>query len=151
MCIQSKCWCWHRSPNVLIDYKTLVVYRLFTMPKRFRKTRLKRKWNTTSWVVPAKNFREQRNIWKGSLFFRMEYSKQKFVFHFFKAFFSTSFRPSRSFLSKWNGFVQMVNAMPARNLPVLNFAYHLPKPSTDRFANVNGNQPLIHPIIDIYR
>ena len=26
---------------------------------------------------------------------------------------------------KWNWFVQMVNAMPGRNLPGLNFAYHL--------------------------
>ena len=25
------------------------------------------------------------------------------------------------------------------NLPVLNFAYHIPKPWTDRFAHVNGN------------
>ena len=81
----------------------------------------------------------------------MEYSKQKFVFHFFKAIFSTSFRPSRSFLGKWNGFVQMVNVIPARNLPVLNFVYHLLKPSTDWFANVNDKQPLIQPIIDIYR
>ena len=59
--------------------------------------------------------------------------------------------PSRSFLGKWNGFVQMVNVIPARNLPVLNFVYHLPKPSTDWFANVNDKQPLIQPIIDIYR
>ena len=32
----------------------------------------------------------------------------------------------------------MVNAIPGRNLPVLNFAYHLPRPCTDPFANVNG-------------
>ena len=31
----------------------------------------------------------------------------------------------------------MVNAIPGRNLPILNFAYHLPKPKTDRLANVN--------------
>ena len=35
------------------------------------------------------------------------------------------------------------NAIRGRqNLPVLNFEYHLPKPSSDRFAHVfNGKQP----------
>ena len=73
---------------------------------------------------------------------RREYIRQKFVFHFFKATFDTSFRPSQSFSYKWNWFVQMVNAIPGRNLTVLNFAYHLPKPWTDQFAHVNGKQPL---------
>ena len=45
------------------------------------------------------------------LFFRTEYSKQKFVFHYFKAIFDTSFRPLQSFSGKWNWFVQMVNAI----------------------------------------
>ena len=39
-------------------------------------------------------------------------------------------------------FVQMVNAIPGRNLPDLNVAYHLLKPWTDRFAHVNSKQPL---------
>ena len=75
------------------------------------------------------------------LFFRTEYSKQKFVFHYFKAIVDTSFRPSRSFFGKWNWFVQMVTEIARLHLPVLNFAYHLPKPWTDRFAPVNGKQP----------
>ena len=89
------------------------------------------------------------------LFFRTERSKRKFVFHFntprsnmtprlwgqnckffTTPFFDTSFRPSRPFFGKWYWFVQMVNAIPGRNLPVLNFAYHLPKPCTDRFSHV---------------
>ena len=37
----------------------------------------------------------------------------------------------------------MVNAILGRNLPIMDFAYHLPKPWTDRFANVNDKQPLI--------
>ena len=45
---------------------TLVVYHL---RKRFRKIRLESKWITTPWIVPAENFRGQRNIWKGSLVF----------------------------------------------------------------------------------
>ena len=74
------------------------------------------------------------------LFFPMEYSKRKFVFHSFKAIFDTSYRPSRQFFGKRNGFVQMVKAIPGRNLPVLNFANHLPTPWTEWFAHVNGKQ-----------
>ena len=36
------------------------------------------------------------------LFFRTKYSKRKFVFHFLKAIFYTSLRPSRPFSVKWN-------------------------------------------------
>ena len=36
----------------------------------------------------------------------------------------------------------MVNGILERNLPVVNFAYHLPKPWSDRFAYVNGKQLL---------
>ena len=35
----------------------------------------------------------------------------------------------------------MVNAIPGQNLPVPNFAYHLPKSWTDRFAHLNGKLP----------
>ena len=38
----------------------------------------------------------------------------------------------------------MVNAIPGRDQPVLNFAYRLPKTWTDRFANVDGKQPMFH-------
>ena len=74
------------------------------------------------------------------LFFRTEYSKQKFVFHFYKAIFDTSFRRSPSFSGKWNWFVW---AIPGWNLSVLNFGYHFPKPWTDpdRFAHVSAKQP----------
>ena len=34
-----------------------------------------------------------------------------------------------------------VNAIPGWNLSVLNFAYHVPKPWTDRFAHVSGKDP----------
>ena len=71
----------------------------------FRKIWRESKWNTTFWVVPAENFGKQQNIWKGSLFFRMECSKRKFVFHFFKAIFDISFRLSRPFFGKWNWIV----------------------------------------------
>ena len=48
------------------------------------------------------------------MFFRTECSKRKFVFHFFKDIFDTSFRPSPSFFGKWNWFVLMVNAFQER-------------------------------------
>ena len=36
------------------------------------------------------------------------------------------------------------NTIPGRNLPVLNFAYHLSKPWTDQFTYVNGKQPPLY-------
>ena len=39
-----------------------------------------------------------------------------------------SLRPSRLLFGKWKRFVQMVDAITERNLPVLNFVYHIPKP-----------------------
>ena len=37
----------------------------------------------------------------------------------------------------------MLNAVPGRNSPVLNFSDRLPNPLTDRFTTVNGKQPEI--------
>ena len=59
------------------------------------------------------------------LFFRMEYFKQN----------SCSF-----LLQSHLWFVHMENGILERNLPVENFAYHLPKPWSDWFAYVNGKQ-----------
>ena len=41
-------------------------YGCLPVRKSFRKTRLDSERNTTSWVGPGENFREQPNIWKGS-------------------------------------------------------------------------------------
>ena len=82
---------------------------MFTIYKIFWKIRFQ-----------PKNFDEQWNIPKGSPVFRLEYSKQKFVFHSFKAIFDASFRPLWSFFGKWNWFIQMVNAILRSNLPALN-------------------------------
>ena len=81
------------------------------------------------------------------LFFPTEYFKQKFVFH--------SSKPSLIPVSGLRGRFpingtdshNVVNANPGRNLPVLNFAYHLPKPWTDRFAHVDGKQPITQQFI----
>ena len=78
------------------------------------------------------------------LFFPMEYSKQKFVFHFFKAIIGISLTTLRPFSGKKELICTVVNAIPVpeQDLPVLNFANHLPKPWTDLFTNVNGKQPV---------
>ena len=63
----------------------------------------------------------------------------KFEFHFFKAIFDTRFSLMCPFFCKCNWLAQMVNAIPGWNLPVLDFAYHLPKARTDWFAHINGS------------
>ena len=93
--------------------------------KIFPKIRLESKWNTTLWVVLSENFREQQNIWKGGPVF-----SGRNIPNWNSC--SISSKPSlkpgsglRGRFGKWNWFVQMVNAIPGRNLPGLNFAYHL--------------------------
>ena len=69
-----------------------------------------------------------KHLKRWSCFFRTEYSKLKFVFHIFKEVQSHLWNRVQAFavvFGKWNWFVQMVNAIPGRNLPGLNFAYHL--------------------------
>ena len=82
---------------------SLVVYRVI-----FREIRLESKWKTTFWVFPKKISEINGTSEKVVLFFRVEYSKWKFVFHFLEAILDTSFRPSRPFFGKWNWFVLMV-------------------------------------------
>ena len=45
-----------------LNLMLMVVYHLQKVPEM----RLERWWNTTFRVFPAENFREQRNVWKGS-------------------------------------------------------------------------------------
>ena len=69
------------------------------------------------------------------LFFRIECSKRLFVSHFFKAI------PVSGFcgLFRWMELICTNGKRDlGRNLPVLIFVYHLPKPWTNRFAHVNS-------------
>ena len=100
--------------------------------------RLESKWNTTFRGFLVENFRQQQIVWKGSPVFPVAIFQTKIR----KAIFDISFRPPRPFFGKWNYFVQTGNAIPGRDQPVLNFAYRLPKPWADRFANVDGKQPM---------
>ena len=124
---------------LFIQNPSLVVYHL---QKDFGKSGWKVNGTWLFWSFQRKIPGSKGTSEKVVLFLRTEYSKQKFALYFSKVIFDTSFRPSRSFSGKWNWFVQMVNAILGRNLTVLNFAYHLPKPWTDQFALVNGEQPL---------
>ena len=117
--------------------------RLFTIKKEFPENPVRKKMEHAFLVVPAENFREQRNIWKGSPVFPDGIFQTEIWVYLCKTIFDTSFRPSRSFFGKWNWFVQMVNAIPGRNLPVLNFEHHLPKPWTDWFAHIKSKQTIL--------
>ena len=114
---------------------------LFTIYKSFRKIRLKSKW-----IIPFGSFQRKTSRNNGIsekvvLFFCKECSKW--------SSWSISSRPSlkpfsgfsRPFFEKGNNawLVQKVNAIPGRNSPVLDFAYHLPKPWTTRYAHANKN------------
>ena len=133
------------SRSLLLSFQITPFFstpRLFTIEKEFPENRLESRWNTPLGSFQRKISGSNGTSEKVVLFFWTEYSKRKFVFDFFKAIFDTSFRPSRSFFGKWNWFVQMVNAIPGRNFPVLNFECHLPKPWTDWFAHVKGIQTI---------
>ena len=41
----------------------------------------------------------------------------------------------RPFFGKWNWFVQMIHAIPGRNLPILNFAYRLHSQTVSQLVN----------------
>ena len=69
---------------------------------KFRKIWVESKWNTTIWVIPGILSGNNGTSDQVVLFFRRECSKRKFLVHFFKLIFDTSFRPSRSFFGKWN-------------------------------------------------
>ena len=82
----------------------------------------------TPFLVAAENLRQQRPSVKVVLFFRMEYSKQKFEYHSW----NPSLIPVPGFRDRFS-VKEMVNTIPERNLPVLDFAHHSPKPWADRF------------------
>ena len=97
--------------------------------------------------VLVDNFREQRNIWKGSaffyfFFFRTECFRRKFVYHLLKPIFDTNFRLPQPFFGKRIWDMQKVLTILGWSLTVLIFSYHLLNLWTDRFAHVNGKKPL---------
>ena len=97
------------------------------------------------WVVPAGNFREQRNIWKASPVFPEGIFQSEFRVPFLPSLqFDTSFSPSQSFSGKsnWLNLYKWLTRFRGETYQSWIFAYHLPKPWTDRSAHANGKQPM---------
>ena len=70
-----------------------------------------------------------------------------FEFHFLKAVFDTSFRRSQPFFGRWSWFVHWYGK---RHFSISEFCYHLPKLWTDRFARVNGKQPILTTVPEVF-
>ena len=79
---------------------------------------------TTFRVVLVGNFQEQGNVWKGSpVFPDGMFQTEIRVPYFFKAMFGTNTFQIFVPFFRWVELIfQMVNAIPGRNLLVLNFA-----------------------------
>ena len=97
----KKAWC--------ARAEVLVVYHWRDV---FAKTgwKVNGKWlfESSQWKISESNGKSQNVV----CFFRTGCSKRKFVFHFFKANFDTSFRLRGSFSVNGTDFLQMVNAIP---------------------------------------
>ena len=79
-------------------------------------------------------------------FSRWNCCKRKFVLRFFKPPLIPCSGLRGHFLVKGTDlYSEIVNVIPGRNLLVLNFAHHLPKPWTDRFANANSKHHVFIP------
>ena len=132
-----------------MPYAAGVIIRCLPFTKqKIRKIRLESKWSILFLVVRAENFQEQRNIWKVSPVFPDGIFQTEIRVPLLQSHLWCQFQAS-AVVFRWMElikFVQTVNAIPGWNLPVLNFAYHLPKPWTDRFAHpdVNGRQQSIN-------
>ena len=70
-----------------------------------------------------------------------------FEFHFLKAVFDTSLGVRNRFsVDRADLYTDMVNAI----FPCPIFACHLPKPWTDRFARVDGKQPILTTVPEVF-
>ena len=80
------------------------------------------------WVVPAGNFREQRNIWKASPVFPEGIFQSEFRVPFLPSHqFHTSFSPSQSFSGKsnWLNLYKWLTRFRGETYQSWIFAYHL--------------------------
>ena len=128
------------SYNKLTQQVTVIVYHLHKFCGKWGwKVNGTRLFESSQRKISGSNGTSEKIV----LFFRMEYPKRKSVF-------MISSKPSLIPVSGLRGrfpvngtdSYKMENAIPERNLPVLNFANQLPKPWTDRLAHVNGRQPV---------
>ena len=93
--------------------------------KIFPKIRLESKWNTTLWVVLSEISGSNKTSEKVVLFFPDGIFQTEIRVPYLQSHLWNRVQAFAVVFGKWNWFVQMVNAIPGRNLPGLNFAYHL--------------------------
>ena len=100
-------------------FRGMTLWAISCLPvtKSFPKIHLEIKWNTTFWVVPAENFWEQRNIWKGYPILPEGIFQTEIRVPVFQSTLWYQFQASAVVF-----LVQMVNAIPGLTLPVKNFA-----------------------------
>ena len=119
----------------------------FTQPgmDRTKRKKLRLLSEKSGWKVNATRLFELQRKTSGNngtsvkvvLFFRMECSKHKFEYHsLIKPIFDTSSRLSLPNFGNRNWFVKVVDTIPKRNLPVLDFGYLSPKQWADWFSHV---------------
>ena len=111
--------------NIIVTWYACGLFRGMTLwaisclpvTKSFPKIHLEIKWNTTFWVVPAENFWEQRNIWKGNPILPEGIFQTEIRVPVFQSTLWYQFQASAVVF-----LVQMVNAIPGLTSPVKNFA-----------------------------
>ena len=82
------------------------------------------KQSTSFWVVPVENSYKEKYFWKGCPVFLLWMFQTEIHIPFLRSY----LRLSLPFYGKWSWYsVEMVKTIPEWNLPVQNFAFHLPR------------------------
>ena len=133
-------WCRH-SYNKLTQQVTVIVCHLHKFCGKWGwKVNGTRLFESSQRKISGSNGTSEKIV----LFFRTEYPNRKSVFMISSKLSLIPVSRLRGRFPVENGTdsYKIVNAIPGRNLPVLNFANQSPKPWTYRFAHVNGRQPV---------
>lgn len=103
---------------------------------------MKFKWEVY-FFLPERKFPQENGIsWKVVQNFQPEFPNGKCVYHLRFSLVPSPTPILMRVTCYLVGVVQMVHANPERNFSLGIFAYHLYKPSANRFSHVNGKQPL---------
>lgn len=100
------------------------------------------KWEAY-FFLPERKFPQENGIsWKVVQNFQPVFPNRKCVYHLRFSLVPSPTPILMRVTCYLVGVVQMVHANPKRNFSLGIFAYHLYKPSANRFSHVNGKQPL---------
>ena len=100
------------------------------------------KWEA-NFFLPKQKFPQENGIsWKVVQNFQPEFPNGKCVYHLRFSLVPSPTPILMRVTCYLVGVVQMVHANPERNFSLGIFAYHLYKPSANRFSHVNDKQPL---------